>query len=282
MSRAAILGGMAEAATVRETALITGASGGIGEALSKIFASRNYDLVLAARSGQKLSRLAAQLAEQHRVRAEPVSVDLAASAGSEQLLSFLQARSIQVDVLVNNAGFGAFGPFAESDLREQLGQVQVNVVALTHLTRELLPGMIRRGRGRILNVASTAAFQPGPMMAVYYATKAYVLSFSEALWNELDGTGVTVTCLCPGPTRTDFMARARMGNPSVLAKSRVMMDADEVARRGFEGLQKGRRLVIPGLLNKILAHSTRLGSRGLSARVVRRIMKGIDATRGAP
>ena len=274
--------GMANLAIPRETALITGASGGIGEALAKIFAAHSYDLVLAARSGEKLSQLAAQMAEQHRVRAESTSVDLSSPTGSEELLSFLQSRSIEIDVLVNNAGLGVMGPFADADLREQLTQIQVNVVALTHLTRVLLTGMIRRRRGKILNVASTAAFQPGPLMAVYYATKAYVLSFSEALWNELEGTGVSVTCLCPGPTRTDFMARARMGNPSVLAKSRVMMDAEEVARRGFEGLEKGRRLVIPGFLNKVLAHSTRLGSRGLSARVVRRIMKGIEATREAP
>jgi len=273
---------MAEAAPPRETALITGASGGIGEALARIFAARSYDLVLAARSGEKLNTLAAELSEQFKIRATSAPVDLSAPTGSEQLLASLQAKAVAVDVLVNNAGFGTFGAFADADLREQLAQIQVNVVALTHLTRELLPGMVRRGQGKILNVASTAAFQPGPLMAVYYATKAYVLSFSEALWNELEGSGVTVTCLCPGPTRTDFMARARMGNPSVLAKSRTMMDADEVARRGFEGLLKGRRLVIPGLLNKVLAHSTRLGSRGLNARVVRRIMKTIDATRGAP
>lgn len=271
-----------ETAPARETVLITGASGGIGEALAKIFAARSTDLVLAARSGEKLSRLAAQLSEKHAVRAQVVPVDLSTPIGPEELLSFLKAGSIQVDVLVNNAGFGAFGPFAEADLREQLAQIQLNVVALTHLTRELLPGMVRRGRGKILNVASTAAFQPGPLMAVYFATKAYVLSFSEALWNELGGSGVTVTCLCPGPTRTDFMARARMGNSSVLARSRTMMDADEVARRGVEGLLKGRRLVIPGLLNKVLAHSTRLGSRGLNARVVRRIMKSVESTRGAP
>ncbi|MBV8878924.1 MAG: SDR family oxidoreductase, partial [Planctomycetaceae bacterium] len=263
------------------TALITGASGGLGEAFAKILAARTRVLVLAARSGDKLNRLAARLSEAHGIRVEVVPVDLSVGTGTEQLLDFLKARSLQVDVLINNAGFGVFGPLADADLQEQLAQIQVNVVALTHLTRELLPGMVRRGRGQILNVASTAAFQAGPWMAVYYATKAYVLSFSEALRNELEGTGVTVTCLCPGPTRTGFMARARMGDPAVLAKSPVMMDADEVARRGLEGLRKGRRLVIPGLLNKMLAHATRLGSRGLSARVVRRMMKSIEATGSA-
>ena len=269
------------ASAPRETVLITGASGGIGEAFARIFASEHYDLILSARRGEPLTRLAAELSKAHQVRAEVVPVDLSLPTGSEQLLAALQARSLAVDVLVNNAGFGVFGAFADADLREQLGQIQVNVVALTQLTRELLPAMVRRGRGRILNVASTAAFQPGPLMAIYYATKAYVLSFSEALHNELDGSGVTVTCLCPGPTRTEFMARARMGNPAVLAKSRLMMDAGEVARQGFLGLQKGRRLVIPGLLNKAVAHSTRLASRGLSARVVRRLMKSIEATREA-
>jgi short-subunit dehydrogenase len=142
--------------------------------------------------------------------------------------------------------------------------------------------LLRRGRGRILNVASTAAFQPGPFMAVYYATKAYVLSFSEALANELRGSGVTVTCLCPGPTRTGFMARAKMGNPDTLSKKSVMMEASAVARSGFKGLMKGKRLIIPGLLNKVLAHSTRLGSRGLSASIVRKIMDEIRSTGGAP
>jgi len=270
---------MSELASPRERVLITGASGGIGEAFARLFAARSYDLVLAARSGEKLTQLCTQLSDGHQIRAESIAADLSTPSGVEQLLADLKAKSLQIDILVNNAGFGTFGLFADADLQEQLSQIQVNVAALTHLTRELLPGMVRRGRGKILNVASTAAFQPGPMMAVYYATKAYVLSFSDALRNEVAGSGVTVTCLCPGPTRTEFMARARMGNPAVLSKSRVMMDADEVARRGFEGLQKGRRLVIPGFLNKLIAYSTRLGSRGLSARVVRRIMKGIDATR---
>jgi short-subunit dehydrogenase len=138
--------------------------------------------------------------------------------------------------------------------------------------------MIGRGRGRILNVASTAAFQPGPFMAVYYATKAYVLSFSEALANELKGTGVTVSCLCPGPTRTGFMARAKMGDAEALAKKSIMMDAAAVARKGVDGLMKGKRLIIPGMLNKMLAHSTRFGSRGLSASIVRRINEEIRST----
>jgi len=264
-----------------EWVLISGASGGIGEAFAGIFASRGCDLALTARSGDKLDRLAKQLSDAHKVRVETFPVDLSILTGAEQLLSSLREKSIQVDILVNNAGIGTFGPFADADLKKELAQIQLNVVSLTQLTRELLDGMVKRKRGRILNVASTAAFQPGPLMAVYYATKAYVLSFSEALSNELKGSGVTVTCLCPGPTRTGFMASANMGDPAVLARSSVMMDADQVARAGVNALFKGRRLVIPGFLNRMLAHSTRLGSRGLSASVVRRMMKTIEATRGS-
>ena len=256
-----------------DTALITGASGGIGEEFAKLLASKGCNLVLSARSADKLETLARTLRERHPVRIETVALDLAAAGAATRLAGF------EVDVLVNNAGYGTFGPFAESDLEAELGQIQLNVTALTHLTRLLLPGMIQRGRGGILNVASTAAFQPGPLMAVYYATKAYVLSFSEALANELKGTGVKVSCLCPGPTKTGFNERANLGNGGLLSKKSVMMEASEVALRGYQGLVKGKRLVIPGLLNKMLAHSTRLGTRGMSAGVVRHIMDGIRASK---
>ena len=262
-----------------ETVLITGASGGIGEEFAKLFAWRGCDLVLMSRNGEKLERLAGSLPS---VKVERLAVDLSTADAPGKVGSFLESKKLAIDILVNNAGFGTFGAFAESDVDAELAQIQLNVSTLTHLTRLVLPGMISRKRGRILNVASTAAFQPGPFMAVYYATKAYVLSFSEALANELKGTGVTVTCLCPGPTRTGFMARAKMGNPETLSKKSVMMEAEAVARRGVDGLMKGKRLVIPGVLNKILAHSTRLGSRGLSARVVRRIMESIRATGKPP
>jgi len=262
-----------------DTVLITGASGGIGEEFAKLFASQGCGLVLVARNGDKLATLAQSLREQHKVRVETLAADLATPASPLRLMSFLDERKIAVDVLVNNAGYGTFGPFAECDLGPELGQIQLNVITLTHLTRLLLPGMIRRSGGGILNVASTAAFQPGPMMAVYYATKAYVLSFSEALANELGGTGIKVSCLCPGPTKTGFNDRAKLGNGGLLSKKSVMMEASEVARRGYQGLLKGKRLVIPGLLNKMLAHSTRLGTRGMSAGVVRHIMDGIRASK---
>lgn len=262
-----------------ETALITGASGGIGEELAKLLASKGNDLVLVARSGDKLQRLAESLTAAHKVQVHCLAVDLSTASSAAQVESFLESKKLSVDVLINNAGFGTFGPFVESDLAVELSEIQLNVTTLTHLTRLVLPAMVRRGKGRILNVASTAAFQPGPMMAVYYATKAYVLSFSEALANELKGTGVTSTCLCPGPTRTGFNERARLGNGGMLSKKSVMMDAATVARRGYDGMMKGRRLVIPGLLNKMLAHSTRMGTRGLSASIVRRIMDGIRPSR---
>jgi short-subunit dehydrogenase len=262
-----------------ETALVTGASGGIGEELAKLLASKGADLVLVARSGDKLQRLAESLTASHNVRVHCLALDLSTASAPAQVESFLESNKLSIDYLLNNAGFGTFGPFVESDLTGELGQIQLNVVTLTHLTRLLLPGMVKRGKGRILNVASTAAFQPGPMMAVYYATKAYVLSFSEALANELKGTGVTSTCLCPGPTSTGFNQRAKLGTGGMLSKKSVMMDAATVARRGYDGMMKGRRLVIPGVLNKMLAHSTRMGTRGLSASIVRRIMDGIRSSR---
>jgi uncharacterized protein len=265
-----------------ETALVTGASGGIGEEFAKLFASKGCDLVLAARSGDKLAKLAESLTAAHKIQVHSLPIDLSTAASPAQVRSFLESKKIAVDVLVNNAGFGTFGPFSESDLDIELAQIQLNVTTLTHLTRLLLPGMVRRGKGRILNVASTAAFQPGPMMAVYYATKAYVLSFSEALANELRGTGVTSTCLCPGPTRTGFNERAKLGGGGMLSKESVLMDAATVAKRGYDGMMKGRRLVIPGMLNKVLAHSTRIGTRGLSARIVRRIMDGIRSAKNPP
>jgi len=255
-----------------DCALVTGASGGIGEEIAKVLAAKKHDLVLVARNRAKLEALAASLAAQHGVKAEAVALDLTDPAAPERLAG----RS--VDVLVNNAGIGTFGPFAESELKAELAQIQLNVTALTHLTKLLLPGMLARKRGRILNVASLAAFQPGPLMAVYYATKAYVLSFSEALSNELKGTGVTSTCLCPGGTRTDFMERARMGDPEAVKKFAGMMDASVVAKKGVAGMMKGKRLVIPGFTNKVLALSTRLGSRGMSASVVRGINENIRAT----
>ncbi|MGB7600689.1 MAG: SDR family oxidoreductase [Candidatus Sulfotelmatobacter sp.] len=242
------------------TALITGASGGIGYELAKLFATDHYNLILAARSGDKLNRVANELRDQFGITVKIMAMDLAANNGATILFEHLKGEGLTVDVLVNNAGFGVFGDFAEIAEDEVLGQIRLNVMALTHLARLFLPAMIARRQGKIMNVASTAAFQPGPLMAVYYATKAYVLSFSEALANEVAGTGVVVSCFCPGATNTDFQKRAGIEN-SRLFKKIGAMDVETVARDGYRGLMAGKTLVISGTRNWIVAESVRFAPR---------------------
>lgn len=254
--------------TPKETVLITGASGGIGEALAHRFARGGYNLVLVARTEAKLQALAGELSTRYGVRAYALAADLVDPAAPTQLAARLGELGLSVDILVNNAGFGGYGPFAEQDRTEILRLLQVNITALTHLTHVLLPGMLLRKRGRILNVASTAAFMPGPLMAVYYASKAFVLSFSEALHEEVRGQGVTVTALCPGPTETGFQSRAQM-EQSRLIRGRTMMSAEAVAEAGFSGLLAGRPLVVPGLMNRIQSFLPRLLPRGVVPGFVR-------------
>jgi short-subunit dehydrogenase len=239
----------------KPTALVTGASYGIGLELARCFAAGGHDLVLVARSTEKLQTLAAELRSQHRVTARCITADLSTPESPRQIIDALKADSIEIDVLVNNAGFGNHGKFWENALSSELGLLQVNVVALVHLTHLLLPGMVNRRRGRILNVASMAAFQPGPLMANYYASKAYVLSFSQALSNELAGTGVTVTALCPGPVATEFQKRAGIENSRLF--NAAGMSAREVAEIGYTATMAGRRVSIAGLKNRLLAFSTR-------------------------
>lgn len=255
--------------SLRQTVLITGASGGIGEELARLFAQNGYDLILVARTEAKLKELGADLARRYGIRATPLAADLADPAAPPRLVERIAAEGLTVDVLINNAGFATYGPFAELDIDGELRMLQVNIVTLTHLTRLLLPGMIARRRGRIMNVASTAAFMPGPLMAVYYASKAFVLSFSEALHNEVQGAGVTVTALCPGPTRTGFQARAQM-EQSRLVQGRQIMDVGTVARAGFLGLMRGQPLVIPGWINRVQTLLPRLLPRTLVPGIVRR------------
>ncbi|HEX6836380.1 MAG TPA: SDR family oxidoreductase [Polyangia bacterium] len=252
----------------RGTALVTGASSGIGLDLAKRFAAEGYDVALVARSEGKLKEVAAAIEAEHHVRAHVVTADLAAPRAADALVAALEARGIDVDVLVNNAGYALYGAFTETDLADELAMIQVNIVALTHLTKLVVRKMVARGGGRVLNVASTAAFQPGPLMAVYYATKAYVLSFSEALANELDGTGVSVTALCPGPTKTGFQARAQM-EQSKLVRGKEIMTAETVARIGYAGLMKGKTVVIPGVSNKMMAQAVRFLPRKTVTRLVR-------------
>jgi short-subunit dehydrogenase len=257
----------------RQTALITGASSGIGRDLAELFAQGGYNLVLVARNADRLGELATEFQSRFHVSAVAVPIDLADPAAPEELYHLMEEQAIAIDVLVNNAGFGTNGPFAKSDLVAQLQMVQVNVTALTHLTRLFLPEMLRRKRGRILNVASTAAFQPGPLMAVYYASKAYVLSFTEAIAAELKRSGVTVTALCPGPTITDFQRRAGIQNSRLFQAN--TMSSMAVAKAGYDGLMKGKTLVIPGVKNKVLAAAVRFTPR----RVVTSIAKKLNSTR---
>jgi uncharacterized protein len=252
----------------RQTVLVTGASGGIGYELAKVFAAGGSDLVLVARSAGKLEELAGELRNRHGIGARVLAIDLARPGAADEVFGAMQEAGVHVDVLVNNAGFATYGPFLETDLQAELDEMQLNMVTLTHLTKRFLPGMVSRRWGGVLNVASTAAFQPGPLMAVYYATKAYVLSFSEALAEELRGTGVTVTVLAPGPTATGFQDRAAMAESKLFSSLKVA-DAAGVARAGYEGFRAGRRIVIPGLANRLLAQSYRLTPRALTTRVVR-------------
>jgi short-subunit dehydrogenase len=196
-----------------------------------------------------------------------IPADLARPEAPAQIFVEAARRGLQVDVLINNAGFGAYGEFASTKLQEELDMIQVNISALTHLTKLALPGMLERKRGRIMNVASTAGFQPGPLMAVYYATKAYVVSFSEAIANELQGTGVTVTCLCPGPTATEFASRADMEKSRLFKLGR--MSSEEVARIGYRGMMRGKTLIIPGAKNKVIMESVRFTPRKLVTAVAR-------------
>lgn len=240
----------------KPTALITGASSGIGAELAQVFARHGYDLVLIARSGAKLNQLAEILATEFQAAVKILLHDLSHPNAPEVITAQLQQTGIEVNILVNNAGFGSYGLFAQTDAGLEWQMMQVNMVALTQLTKLLLPGMIERGSGKILNVASTAAFQPGPWMAVYYATKAYVLSFSEALATELQGTGVTLTVLCPGPTASGFQAKAQMEQSKIL-QDRELMSAAAVAEFGYRALFAGQVIAIPGWENKLLAWGVR-------------------------
>ncbi len=257
----------------RYQALITGATSGIGYELAKCFARDGYDLVLVARDQAQLQRVAQELAGAHGVAARSSPADPARPEAAAELVEALARERLEIDVLVNNAGFGTYGPFANTDLTTQEEMIQVNLVALTQLTRRLLDGMLKRRHGKILNVASTAAFQPGPLMAVYYATKAYVLSFSEALASELQGSGVTVTALCPGLTRTAFQQRAGIERTK-LVRGRPM-EADAVARIGYRALMRGTLVVVPGLGNRLLILAVRFVPR----RMVTAIVRGLNANR---
>jgi len=257
-----------------KTALITGASGGIGYELALLLARDGFDCILVARSRDKLDELAARLESEFRVKTLVVARDLSKSTAVDEIYEEVSAASMSIDVLVNNAGFPVYGRFVDTDWQTELDMLQVNVVALTALTKLFVRGMVERRNGRILNLASTAAFVPGPLMAVYYASKAYVLSFSQALANELQGTGVTVTALAPGPTRTGFQKRGVMED-SRLVRGQIA-DAKSVAAAGYRGMMRGKTIVIPGFSNKLIPWVARVSPRGAVTRVVRRMQERVS------
>jgi short-subunit dehydrogenase len=249
-------------------ALVTGASSGIGWELVKLFAEDRCNLVLVARSRKKLEQLGRDLTAAFGISVRVIVKDLATPKAPTEIAQELSSAGVPIDTLVNNAGFGVYGPFSSTDGAKELEMLQVNVVALTHLTKLFLPAMLERRSGRILNVASTAAFQPGPLMAVYYASKAYVLSFSEALSNEVFGSGVTVTALCPGPTDTEFQKEAGLESTR-LFHNPFVSDARSVARAGYAGMASGKRVVIPGLANQLVAQAVRFSPRRLVTAISR-------------
>jgi uncharacterized protein len=258
--------------TAKPIAVITGASSGIGEEFARQLASRGYDLVLVARRGDRLTRLANTLRDVHSVECVAVETNLAKAAERDRLCDALAADKHRIEILVNNAGFGTHGFFHETDLARELELIDVNCAAPVHLSKRLLPWMLERRKGHILNVASLSAFTPGPVMAMYFASKAFLLSFSEALWEECRDTGVTVTALCPGPVRTEFQtsaglsAKARTSGTAPVPVERVVDDA-------LQGLFGGKRLVIPGYQARIAVMLSRVMPKGRALKTVRRIQE---------
>jgi hypothetical protein len=253
-----------------KTALITGSSNGIGYELAKVHAEKGDDLVLVARSKNKLDALKKELEEAYKIRVYTIGKDLSVAQSAKELYDEVKKEKIDVDYLVNNAGFGDFGMFSECDWNRQEQMINLNVTTLVHLTRLFLPDMIRRKSGKILNVASTASFQPGPTMSVYFATKAFVLSFSEAINNEVAEHGITVTALCPGATHSGFQAAASLQDSS-LFKGNNFPSSRVVAEYGYNAMMKGKVVAIHGLKNTILANSVRFAPRSLVVRMTRKI-----------
>ncbi|MGM9973783.1 MAG: SDR family NAD(P)-dependent oxidoreductase [Clostridiaceae bacterium] len=241
--------------------LITGASSGIGLELCHLLAEAGNNIILVARKERELYQLKASLMEKFGIQVEVIIKDLANPDAPKEIYTHIISRGININTLINNAGVGSFGPFNEISLEKDINLLDVNIRALTELTKLFLPHLLENGKGRILNVASTAGFMPGPYMATYYASKAYVISFSEALASELKGTGVTVSVLCPGPTKTGFQAKAEMKKSDFVSLG--VMEAKAVALCGYEGMLKGKTIIIPGILNKLLVYGSKLIPRKL-------------------
>ena len=263
---------MSDIVRTRGYALVTGASSGIGLELARVLAREGYPLVLVARRTEPMQALAEQLLQAHGTSCVVVGADLGQPEGVATLVREVEARQLELEVLVNNAGFGLAGSFTALPAESQLGMVDLNIRALTALTHAFLPGMVARRRGYVLQVASTAAFQPGPLMAVYYATKAYVLSFSAALHEELRGTGVHMTALCPGYTETGFASRAAEHHSSRLFSGPLGRgDARYVAEVGYRALMRGKAVVVPGLVDRVVSWLAPLGPLALTLRVTRHL-----------
>ena len=259
---------------INNIALITGASSGIGKALCEEFAKGGFDLILTARSIDKMQAHAADLQHRFKIQVTTIGVDLESPEGAEQLYAKIKQSGKVLTALVNNAGYGAFGEFKHSALASDIAMMQLNMNTVVILTKLFLPDLLAT-RGKILNTASTAAFQPGPYMAVYYATKSFVLSFSEAIASELEDTGVTVTALCPGPTASGFQDKAKLGN-SALIKGKKLPTSQEVAALGYRAMQRGQRVYIPGFVNWVMAQSMRFTPRNLATKVVKFLTKPIS------
>ena len=253
-----------------QVALVTGASLGIGRAFAEVLAENKCDLVLVARSEDKLNDLAKTLRSDHGVNVHVIAKDLSELRSIEALVAELTEKKIKIDYLVNNAGFGLLGFFTETDWEAEHRMIELNITALTYLTKIFAREMTKRGSGRILNVASTAAFQPGPKMAVYFATKAYVLSLTEALANELQGSGVTITALCPGPTESGFQTAAKIKDEPLFNRMKPA-SSEEVARFGYGAMMKGETIAVHGLLNKIGAKTVGFFPRKMVAGMVRKM-----------
>ena len=251
-------------------ALITGASNGIGLGLAREFAKHKTDVVLVARNEAKLKEIAQELTSTYGVKAIVMAKDLSKQDNADELFREVKQAGLEIGYLINNAGFGDFGMFSESDWKKQQEMITVNIITLTRLCRLFIPEMIQRKQGRILNLASTAAFQPGPLMAVYYATKAYVLLFSEAINNELKGSGITVTALCPGPTTSGFEEASNL-KESKLFKKKKLPDAAEVAKYGYSVMMKGKSVAIHGWMNRAMVLSGRFAPRDMVTAIVRKM-----------
>ncbi|TDI89970.1 MAG: SDR family oxidoreductase [Candidatus Dadabacteria bacterium] len=255
----------------KETVLITGASSGIGMGLAKLFAADGSDLVLVARREDRLNELAEKLKSEHGIEVHVLPKDLSKKTSPKEIFNHLKKEKIEIDVLVNNAGFGSRGMVSELDTDLQVDMVQVNAAALTHLTSLFLPGIIERGQGGILNVGSLAGFQPGPNLAVYFATKAYVLSFTEALAEEISNPNIKISCFAPGPVKTEFGEKSDLEDSLLFKLS--LMDLEPAVKAGYEGFRKGKTIVIPGLKQQIVPFLNRFTPR----LIVRKIAKKLNS-----